>query len=166
MVSILLLAAVLAALGSQVLPARAAGEVEYIVRNGDNLSRLAARYGLTVGAILDANPGIVDANRLITGQVIRLPAGRSEGILPRRPARLFPWELEAAGRRVTPLDHLVQVRAGDNYIRIARRFGITVDQFFAANPQIPYRTDLRKGELVYIPVDLIGERQYTFYQSP
>lgn len=44
----------------------------YVVRAGDGLSTIAARFGLTVDAILDANPDIPNANTIYSGQVIRL----------------------------------------------------------------------------------------------
>lgn len=45
----------------------------YIVRAGDRLSTIAGRFGLTVQAILAANPAITDPNAIFSGQVIRLP---------------------------------------------------------------------------------------------
>lgn len=142
------------------------GTAEYVVKGGDTLTGIAARFGLTLEQVLNANPTVQDPGRIIPGQVIVLPAGRSEGLLPARPKRLFVWEVEMNGGRVQQSDHLYLVRSGDNYLRVTRRYGITVEAFFAANPQLPYRTDLRKGELVYIPVDALGEGVYTFYVSP
>ena len=49
-----------------------AGCFLYVVRPGDSLSTIAARFGLSVDAILDANPGIPNANTIYSGQVIRL----------------------------------------------------------------------------------------------
>jgi len=45
----------------------------YTVIPGDGLSSIANRFGLAVGAILEANPGITDPNAIYSGQVIRLP---------------------------------------------------------------------------------------------
>jgi LysM repeat protein len=45
----------------------------YTIRPGDRLSSIAARYGITVDAILAANPLITDPNLISSGQVIRLP---------------------------------------------------------------------------------------------
>lgn len=51
------------------------GEViEYTVQQGDTLFKLAQRYGTTVEAIRDQNPGINPAN-LRVGQIIRIPCG-------------------------------------------------------------------------------------------
>ena len=44
----------------------------YVVQPGDGLATIAARFGLTVQAILDANPQIPNANTIYSGQVIRL----------------------------------------------------------------------------------------------
>lgn len=45
----------------------------YTVRSGDRLSTIAGRFGITVEAILGANPAITDPNAITSGQVIRLP---------------------------------------------------------------------------------------------
>lgn len=45
----------------------------YTVRPGDRLSTIAGRYGISVEAILAANPAITDPNLISSGQVIRLP---------------------------------------------------------------------------------------------
>lgn len=45
----------------------------YKVKPGDRLSTIAGRYGITVPAILEANPQIEDPNAIFSGQVIRLP---------------------------------------------------------------------------------------------
>lgn len=45
----------------------------YVVRPGDRLSTIAGRFGLTLEAVLAANPEITDANTIRSGQQIRLP---------------------------------------------------------------------------------------------
>jgi LysM repeat protein len=45
----------------------------YTVAPGDGLATIAFRFGLTVEAILNANPAITDPNAIYSGQVIRLP---------------------------------------------------------------------------------------------
>lgn len=45
----------------------------YVLRPGDNLTRVAAQHGTTVAAVLAAN-GIVNANRVYVGQVLAIPA--------------------------------------------------------------------------------------------
>jgi LysM repeat protein len=45
----------------------------YTVQPGDRLSTIAGRFGLTLDAVLAANPEITEANTIVSGQVIRLP---------------------------------------------------------------------------------------------
>ncbi|GIX05641.1 MAG: hypothetical protein KatS3mg115_0044 [Candidatus Poribacteria bacterium] len=45
----------------------------YIVRRGDNLTRIAQRYGLQLREVLAANPQLQDPSRLEVGQVLRIP---------------------------------------------------------------------------------------------
>ena len=49
-----------------------AGCYRYVVQPGDRLSTIAGRFGLTVEAILAANPAIDDQNTIYSGQVLRL----------------------------------------------------------------------------------------------
>jgi len=71
---------------SEVLPAQVApippaaqpGET-YTVEPGDTLLALAERLGITLEALLEANPDIDDPNLISVGQVIRIP---SAGVVP------------------------------------------------------------------------------------
>ena len=44
------------------------------VRQGDTLSALARRHGVSVQQLLDANPAITDPDRIVAGQRLSLPA--------------------------------------------------------------------------------------------
>jgi LysM repeat protein len=45
----------------------------YVVRPGDRLTTIAARFGISLVAILELNPAIDDPSTIFSGQVIRLP---------------------------------------------------------------------------------------------
>ena len=45
----------------------------YTVQPGDRLASIARRFGLTLDAVLAANPEITDPNAIVSGQTIRLP---------------------------------------------------------------------------------------------
>ncbi|HVF22435.1 MAG TPA: LysM peptidoglycan-binding domain-containing protein [Pyrinomonadaceae bacterium] len=47
----------------------------YTVKAGDTLSKIAARNGLTMAQLLQANPQISDPNRINVGDVLNLPNG-------------------------------------------------------------------------------------------
>ncbi|MDP8905657.1 MAG: LysM peptidoglycan-binding domain-containing protein [Chloroflexota bacterium] len=46
---------------------------EYTIQAGDNLFRIAARFGITYEQLLAANPQITDPNYIRAGDVIRIP---------------------------------------------------------------------------------------------
>jgi LysM repeat protein len=52
--------------------------VVYIVQANDNLGTIAALYGVTVEAILQANPEILDPNVLVAGQQIVIPVSATQ----------------------------------------------------------------------------------------
>jgi len=78
----------------------------YLVRQGDTLSGIALRYGVTVWALVQAN-GLSSANLIYAGQQLAIPG--SGGAVP-APALAEKTYL---------------VRPGDNLSLIARRFGTT-----------------------------------------
>ena len=47
----------------------------YTVKPGDNLSRIAMRYGMTLAQLLQANPQVKDPNKISVGDVLNLPDG-------------------------------------------------------------------------------------------
>lgn len=53
------------------------GSTTYVVRWGDTLGRIAARFGTTVNAIVAANPQITNPNLIYVGQVITIPTGET-----------------------------------------------------------------------------------------
>ncbi|WP_343757522.1 M23 family metallopeptidase [Deinococcus depolymerans] len=58
------------------LPDRTLPAGTHTVKNGENLSVIAARYGLSLGALLSANPAYRDGKALWTGARLTIP-GRS-----------------------------------------------------------------------------------------
>ena len=51
----------------------------YTVKPGDNLSRIAMRYGMTLAQLLQANPQVKDPNKISVGDVLTLPDGVPAG---------------------------------------------------------------------------------------
>ncbi|MBN1287272.1 MAG: LysM peptidoglycan-binding domain-containing protein [Anaerolineae bacterium] len=92
--------------------------VTHTVQVGDNLYRLALRYGTTVEAIAAAN-GIVNPNIIRVGQVLKIGGASAQ------PAPAPAPQPSTGGT------HLVQ--AGENLFRIAMRYNTTVEAIAAAN---------------------------------
>jgi len=49
----------------------------YTIKPGDNLSRIATRYGVTLAQLLQANPQVKDPNKINVGDVLNLPSDYS-----------------------------------------------------------------------------------------
>ena len=110
---ILTLGIVLALTLALAAPAFAQGTTVHVVQRGENLFRIALRYGVTVNALAAAN-GLSNTSRIYVGQRLTIPTGGSPGPTP-------------------PSSGVHIVRPGENLFRIALRYGITSQALAAAN---------------------------------
>lgn len=101
----------------------------YTIQAGDTFFLLAQRFGISLDAILAANPG-VNPNNLQIGQVVCIPA----------PA---PPKPECPGFFYT-------IQPGDTLSELAKRFGTTVKSIIDVNPGIDPR-NLIVGQKICIP---------------
>ncbi len=119
----------------------------FIVERGETLEKIAAMCGTTVSAITAANPGI--GSVLTVGQVIVVP-GSNNAIpttpVPTQPPSNTPVPGSPSGYYATYV-----VRSGDIFSDIARRFGVSVNALWAANPSIQNINLLYVGQTIYIP---------------
>lgn len=106
----------------------------YKVQWGDWLRKIADKHGVTVEALLAANPGI-NPNVIYPGQTLNIPAPGSAPATP-------------SGAVSEPTTYTVQ--RGDWLSQIARKFGVTVPQLLAANPGINPNV-LYPGQVLRIP---------------
>lgn len=88
------------------------GASTYVVRAGDNLSSIAARFGTTVNAIASLN-GLMNPNLIYAGQRLQIPGGGE----PRSPGTTCTYV----------------VKRGDNLTRIALTYRTTVWAIAIAN---------------------------------
>lgn len=102
-------------------PAQTGGSI-YVVRAGDTLGRIAARYGTTVQALMNAN-GIRNANFIYVGQRLTIP-GASSGSGVTSPPAATP---------ASPTPGAYIVRRGDTLAAIAARYHTTVASLMRAN---------------------------------
>jgi len=58
-------------------PTPVPGGSTYIVQSGDTMSKIAARFGISLTTLLNLNPQITNPSRIYPGQQIRLPGGAS-----------------------------------------------------------------------------------------
>ena len=97
-----------------VAPAFAQGSIVHVVQRGENLFRIALRYGVTVDALAAAN-GLSNASRIYAGQRLTIPTGGG------------------ATSPTTSSSGVHIVRRGENLFRIALRYGTTTQALAAAN---------------------------------
>ncbi|MCX4751435.1 LysM peptidoglycan-binding domain-containing protein [Kitasatospora sp. NBC_01287] len=64
------------------VPTPAPGAATHTVVAGDTLSAIAARYGASLAAVVNANPQITDRDRIEIGQVISLPTATASAAAP------------------------------------------------------------------------------------
>src|SRR5918999_5231480 len=108
-------------------PAAVGAAATHTVAAGENLTRIARRYGTTVAAIVAAN-AIANPSRIFAGQQLAIPG------LP-APTAPVP-DAAAPAAVVAPVSAPAAthtVAAGENLTRIAGRYGTTVAAIVAAN---------------------------------
>lgn len=108
----------------------------YVVKSGDSMAKIAAKHGVTIGALIRANPQIEDPSLIFKGQQINIPVS---------PA--------SAGTGATPpaFSDQYRVRSGDTMRKIARAFGVSLAALIAANPQIKDPDRIKVGQVIHVP---------------
>jgi LysM repeat protein len=109
------------------VPATAYADQVHVVQRGENLTRIALRYGTTVTAIAQAN-GIRNPSYIYAGQRLRIPTGGGGGS--------YTGGTSSGGGT-----HVVQ--RGENLSQIALRYGTTVTAIAQAN-------GIRNTSLIYV----------------
>lgn len=107
--------------------------MSYQIRSGDTLSGIAARYHTTVGALMQANPQVHNANLIHAGARLNVP-GTTDSFQP-APSN--------GGVRYT-------VRPGDTLSAIGARFGVSYQAIARANG-IANPNLIRAGQTLVIP---------------
>jgi LysM repeat protein len=131
-------AALMAALAFMAAPTPAAAQsacgAYYTLDTGDTLVEVAARCGVTVPALLAANPGVVDQRDIDVGGRLRVPD----------PGAPQPSPVQACGPSY-------EIRTGDTLAEIAMKCGLTVPLLVAANGPLPQPLGNHPGVHLRIP---------------
>jgi LysM repeat protein len=100
-----------------------------VVQPGDNLFRIALRYGTTVEAIAEAN-GIANPQLIYVGQQLTIPS--------------------AGGQQPSPGGTTYVVQPGDNLFRIALRYNMSYRRLAEYNG-IANPSNIYVGQVIRIP---------------
>jgi LysM repeat protein len=136
----LLVIASLLLISAALPPSAHADQIVHVVQRGETLAKIAARYGVTVQAIVQAN-NIRNPNLIYVGQRLLIPTGGT--------ATPTPTQTPGPGPTATPVPTpepgyaVYYVRAGDTLAKIAARYGVTVQAIVQAN-------NIRNPNLIYV----------------
>ena len=114
---------------------------EYVVVHGDTLGAIAHRNGVSLKALVEANPG-VNPKRLHIGQKLQVPAGADMAAASPSSAAPTADAAPADGAGYT-------VKSGDMLLRIARAHGTSVRKIMAMNDL--KSTSIRVGQKLKLP---------------
>jgi len=112
----------------------------HVVSAGETLAAIAARYGVSVQALAEAN-AISDPSRIATGQRLAIPGASGAPVEDNTPAE------ESAA---VPASSEYVVKRGDSLGQIAREYNTTVMAIAAANG-IANPSQIRVGQRLLIP---------------
>jgi LysM repeat protein len=110
--------------GSGAAPVAAQDGGRYTIKSGDTISRIAARFGVSVESVLNAN-GLGWASIIYPGQTIAIPAVDA----PAAPK----IELVSSTTSAAPTATTYTIKSGDTISAIAARFGVTTKALLNAN---------------------------------
>ena len=119
----------------------------YIVQSGDNLSKIAGKYGISVAALTRANQ-IQNADLIIVGQKLTIPGATAT-------------QSSTSSQTLTTVKKQTYiVKAGDTLSGIARRQGVSVADLIRWN-------NIRNANLINIGQKItIGQRKITTTTQP
>jgi LysM repeat protein len=129
--AIALLVVVLVGVPTSALAAPDTGS--YVVQRGDTLAAIAARSGVSMSALAQAN-GIRNANLIYVGQILTVPGQSESG--------------SAASSKPASGGSVYVVRRGDTLSSIAARYGTSVSALMAAN-------GIRNPDRIYVGQRLV-----------
>lgn len=99
-------------------------QITYVVKSGDSLGSVAHQFGVTLDALMQAN-GIENANYIVAGQALVIPAGGSapEATSTPRPApTMAPVVTPGSGEALVAIETVSGAgRVDEEYVRLVNR---------------------------------------------
>lgn len=141
-------------LTTPMLVAAQGGQTTHTVQAGENLTRIALKYGTTVQAIVQAN-NITNPNLVFVGQVLTIPgAGITPTLQPTGTVSAPPPQPTTAPAGETI--HVVQ--PGENLFRVALKYGLST-AFLASYNGITNPNVIYVGQRIRIPSGAAAQPQ-------
>lgn len=132
------------------------GLIEHKVEQGESFATIAKKYGVSVDAIVKANPN-VNPRRLQIGQIIKVPeksgatttAGGSSVASVAKPGNVSEPKAVESSLPASAETKIYVVKPGDNLTKIAKAHGVKVSEIKAANKLSSDRINV--GQKIKIP---------------
>jgi LysM repeat protein len=125
-------------------PAAPGEAKEYVIAKGDTLGSIAHRNGLSLRALMEANPG-VDSKKLQIGQKVQVPAATTAITATSTTGSAPGASTDAA----TGEGGVYVVKSGDMLMKIAKRHGTSVKKIMAMNDL--KSTSIHAGQKLKMP---------------
>jgi LysM repeat protein len=125
------------------------GGKDYVIAAGDTIGAIAKRNGVTVKAMLEANPGI-EPKKLQIGHKLQIPMGSALAATTSTPATGSSSAVAEASAPAAGDATTYTVKAGDRLIKIASTHGTTVKAIQALNDM--KTTAIKVGQKIKLPV--------------
>ena len=118
----------------------------YTVKQGDTLSSIAARHGVSTSSLISLNGLAANPNALRIGQVLQVPGAATAATMPAQSSPTLSTASSTASYRT------YTVVAGDTLSGIATRNGTTVSAIMAINGFTPDLANrIRIGQTIKLP---------------
>lgn len=130
----------------------ATAEKTYVVKSGDTLNAIAAKFGVTASALQSYN-NITNPNLLKVGQVLKIPGSQTSTATPSpspTPSSTPTPTPTATAPVETVSETEYRVQSGDTLWSIASKFGVSVARLQEYN-SISNAAYIRVGQLLKIP---------------
>lgn len=122
----------------------------YVVKAGDNLTKIAFAYKVTPAELMEANH-LKDAAKIQPGQSLVIPTpkpGAKPAVAETRKVEATPKQADVAPTKTTP--GFYTVKKGDTPTSIAKSFGLTVEDLLKVN-KITDPKKLQLGQTLKVP---------------
>jgi spore coat assembly protein SafA len=128
----------------------------HVVERGDTLSAIAERNGVSLQALIKANPQIVNPDLIYPGDALNIPGGAQEQ--EQAPAAGADAQTSSAAPSAAPTQSgsaaatgAYTVKSGDTLWDIAKNNGVPLNKLIAANPQIANPNLIYPGDKINVP---------------
>lgn len=126
----------------------------YKVVAGDTMSKIAKKQGISLKALVAANPK-VNPNKMAIGQQLNIP-GKTTSV-SKNPVKAVEKTAGKEENKISTGHKTYKVKKGDNFYRIARAHGLSEAQLKAANPGVKPRK-LQIGQVINLTVKTTNKK--------